>query len=242
MGSFRYVDYSLGCDTILINDKEYVELLFTDANMDCERETSSFVREDVIAKKLYYYSSSVAEGQEVLIADFGLEVGDTLQMVPGWQESPSYVLDSIYEVEFADSPYRFFHFVDQQYGYFEGLGNVWAGLLPQCNPNRYANLHDHEDSTESCEDLVAVSDWQPSSLIQCFPNPARDYVELHYSEASPDQRLRYDLYNTEGQRLLSGAINTEKTILSLENLPPGLFLLGLSREGQAVETHRIMRQ
>lgn len=237
MGSFRYVEYTLDCDSVLINGKYYQELLFEDPNTDCEKESPSFVREDTLSRQLFYYNSTLYGGEEVLLADY------TLVTFPVFddEEERKLVVDSVFTFPFWGEDRNFWRFQDQAYGYFEGVGNVWGGILPGCNPNRYAVLYDREDGTVDCSEAVSVQDIAHLQAVSIYPNPASAFVTIDW-EGDIIGKLDYQLLDLRGQLMEQGTISAESMRIELSALPVGAYLLRISQDGQLLSQHRIIHQ
>lgn len=244
MGSFRYITYTLDCDSVLINGKYYQQLLFEDPNTDCEKVSPSYVREDIETRQLFYYSSGLFAGEEVLIADYTLEVGDTLVTYPVFEdeEEQRVVVDSIFAFPFQGQERTFWRFENQAYGYFEGVGNVWGGLLPGCNPNRFAVLHDREDSPVDCDGVVGVDDQGLPIQIAYYPNPARDFLVIDWKNNRPIYGLTYQLFDPLGREVLNGQVVGQSTRIDLSTFPAGTFLLRLFLDGKPLDQQLIIRQ
>lgn len=243
MGSFRYAQYTLGCDSVLINDQYYQELFFNDPNLDCQKETPSYVREDTLTRQVFYYNSNLYDGEEVLVADYTLAVGDTLVTFPVFEgeEERRLVVDTIFNISFAGMDRTFWGFENQVYGYFEGTGNVWSGVLPSCNPNRYTVNIDREAAAIDCNGAVGTDDAVELIQLTTYPNPVRDHLSVSWQNAYAGD-LQYHFFNAHGQRLMQGKLTTSPAVLSFNTLPAGLYVLQLLQDGQVVASRRIIRQ
>ncbi len=87
----------------------------------------------------------------------------------------------------------------------------------------------------SAESLTDLSDWT------AFPNPTTEILNVRFSAAA-NQRVRYSLFNGAGQQLFARGYTTsdgENTLnMSVENLPAGVYLIRLEKDGKS-STKRI---
>lgn len=59
-----------------------------------------------------------------------------------------------------------------------------------------------------------------------YPNPTKEQITIHVN--SPGNEM-YHLIDARGVKMISGQINAGETVLSLESLPPGVYLLRIGR-------------
>lgn len=70
--------------------------------------------------------------------------------------------------------------------------------------------------------LVSVEDIVKNDQIQVFPNPAREFLQLH-SKAGPIQRVTFiDLLGRAVDTFSIG--QTTETTISLQNMEPGVYI------------------
>jgi len=82
------------------------------------------------------------------------------------------------------------------------------------------------------------SEMPESFSVEVFPNPAREFVNLHF--VGTDEAAEVELLNLSGQVLRQ--VRAEgQTRLDLQRLPTGMYILRV-RYGQQVETHKIVKQ
>ena len=77
--------------------------------------------------------------------------------------------------------------------------------------------------------------------IKVYPNPARQFVKIHYSKL-PD-KSRYALFNSAGERLAEGEIRKIITRVSLQNKVSGSYLLKLTDEKRnSIQSFKIVKE
>ena len=62
-------------------------------------------------------------------------------------------------------------------------------------------------------------------LVKAYPNPVVDWVEVQLSYFSESEELYYQLYGLNGQILVSDQITSDRTIINLQLLAAGTYLL-----------------
>ena len=73
-----------------------------------------------------------------------------------------------------------------------------------------------------------------------FPNPAVDNFTLKV-ENSELKNLSFELYNAQGQILLSKKVETEETPIELSNLASSYYILRVHDGNQAIKTFKITK-
>jgi hypothetical protein len=79
------------------------------------------------------------------------------------------------------------------------------------------------------------------STFRVYPNPARDKVEVMYTDQAGGT-WRIDLFTLQGTKILSRDIKGERTNLELHNLPPSVYLLKITDSEGRVAAIRLARQ
>lgn len=82
-GSFREVNVELSEDAITLDNKSYYKLEVENMAQDCIEPTGYYVREDTIEKQVFFMSDAMFGGEEVMIADYSLAIGDSM-VFPEW--------------------------------------------------------------------------------------------------------------------------------------------------------------
>lgn len=85
---------------------------------------------------------------------------------------------------------------------------------------------DPDNTGATTVDLITLSteDFQQISNIAVYPNPASDVIYIMNNNST---QLAYDLYNVQGQRVLSEAIPNVNSTVNVSNLNAGIYFLRL---------------
>lgn len=70
---------------------------------------------------------------------------------------------------------------------------------------------------------VGTNDFTQGSLFSVYPNPAQSILEIN--NANINKAQQYTILNSEGRAVLSGTITQPKTIVSLESIPNGVYII-----------------
>ena len=74
--------------------------------------------------------------------------------------------------------------------------------------------------------------------LRCYPNPARDLLNIEYAAQSP--QATYQIFDSMGKLMLSGTIANNTTTLSISSLKPGMYFLRVV-DGKQVSAQKIIR-
>lgn len=80
------------------------------------------------------------------------------------------------------------------------------------------------------------------TVVKTYPNPAADWLTVAHTEAFSGEALRFEVLDLMGKKLSQAWLSGEKTKVSLEDLPAGMYLWQLHSSGQVLQTGRIVRQ
>ena len=78
--------------------------------------------------------------------------------------------------------------------------------------------------------------------VKIYPNPAADWLTVAQTEAFSGEASRFEVLDLMGRTLRSVWLSGEKTEISLEDLPAGMYLWQLRIGENVVQTGRIVRQ
>ncbi|MBX2817701.1 MAG: hypothetical protein KTR24_16975 [Saprospiraceae bacterium] len=131
----------------------------------------------------------------------------------------------------------------------EGVGNLHGFLLPWVTLQELDSVRSHilrcfqneeifsnRPGIEDCEALILSASTDASPSWTCYPNPTAESITI---EGLPEKRVRYELISIGGV-LKQGTLETPS--ISLESVPPGLFLLQLYEyAGGPLGARRIVR-
>jgi hypothetical protein len=79
-------------------------------------------------------------------------------------------------------------------------------------------------------DYVGLEELPHQPLLRVWPNPATEYLSLQVDEHW--LYSQFSILNLQGQTLQRGTLEAPLTILDVQNRPPGLYLLRLTKNGK----------
>lgn len=71
-----------------------------------------------------------------------------------------------------------------------------------------------------------------AGAIKLYPNPAKGSFTLEVNHVN--ESLDYEMYNLKGERILSGSISQEKTMIDISKLIDGAYIIRLKQDGKDV--------
>ncbi len=88
-------------------------------------------------------------------------------------------------------------------------------------------------------DTTSTGQVTETSNLQIFPNPAEDMLCIKLAENSNNGQ--FQLFNMNGQTLMSGDLNEHNNWIDIQKLPPGLFIAMIKVNGQVYKNKLIIR-
>lgn len=238
MGSWSLFTSELTCDSIVIDSFTYRVLDIGGSSYQCEAQIG-YVREDVEEKRVYYRSAmedSPYYDEEVLLFDFSVSVGDSV-WIPGWGVPVR--VDSIYMKMYENGQqYKYFEVSNSVFSYYEGLGSIWWGIIPECT--QYVFMLNYSNSGENCDDVVSVEQLNPIDNIRCYPNPVTDELTINNYGGGTFNSMEYEIHNTVGQKYIEGVLSGNQATINLDHLPWGILILSIYENGRLIGQKRIM--
>jgi hypothetical protein len=76
--------------------------------------------------------------------------------------------------------------------------------------------------------------------IRLFPNPVKDELTLNIQ--IPTQGLSYQVFDMTGKQLKTENINSETSIINMQNFQGGVYILKLIQSGQEIQSFKIVKQ
>lgn len=221
------------CDTAHLNGKVYQSVLVTD-DPSIECGPGGYVREDTIEQRIYFINRFDEDNvDEILIADFSLEIGDTFEFENGWKQA---VEDVRYIDYHGSSQAKFIDFgLSSLEGFVEGHGRITTGIIDGCRTTQFPRLNGWEPSEEDCNTLTSTRDLERLNQVRVLPNPARDFLKVEVADDFVISPIQYDLISVMGSLIQKGELHNNNTIY-LRDIPKGAYYLVLKRkEGQIVK-------
>ena len=117
------------------------------------------------------------------------------------------------------------------------VGGAWGGtpddsLYPHTVEVDWVRVYEDQAIT-STEEL-------PEQVVsRIFPNPAQEQVNLEL--AASVRQAKAILYNQHGQQIQLLQVAAGQTEIDIRSLPPGIYLLTVSKDGQLIDTHRFIK-
>jgi len=74
-----------------------------------------------------------------------------------------------------------------------------------------------------------------------YPNPTTDYVVLKITDIALEN-LQYTLFDINGKTIVSKAINSFSTQITMKNFVIGMYLLKLTKNNQTIKTFKIIKK
>ncbi len=177
------------------------------------------------------------QDEEILLFDFTLEVGETVQVFAGGFEPELIVEDITYE-DFDGITRKVIHF---SYGkWIEGVGSD-RGLFWEITPNVSGYytwqecviidsevIFDHEQGVLNCI-IQSVSEIDRN--ISIYPIPADDRITVDGITG----KCSFEILDFQGRRIQSEKISPERNTIILNNdLTPGIYLIRLEMESSVL--------
>jgi hypothetical protein len=118
----------------------------------------------------------------------------------------------------------------QVFEYHGKPGNeCYVNATSATNPSNFTTL----------DNSVSVQVAEEENKLNVYPNPFDNYLEIQFPELEEKQRIL--LFDSKGVLKKSVELVDGQTVLSTEDLPPGLYVLQLSGENQGPAIRLIKR-
>jgi len=268
--SEQYEKFAINGEDTIINSIVYKKLFLF--------HTSQFYNDSAICiggirevnKKIFYYGDSVhmlkpmitynnCNGNEILLYDFSLNIGDTIneECFNGF----STVITDIDTLLIGNKLRKVFHFNTPFFNWVEGIGNVnmnnnglggllyYVGDFPAktiwlknfliCFKQNDTIIYFNNNYSE-CMPLNVPEKTVMKENIVVFPNPASDYlmIKLNNTQLLP---LTFQLFDMQGIPKLNGKITNEQIGINVASLSKGLYVLKIITN-QQIETKKVILQ
>jgi len=246
---------SLGQE-IIIDSTVYTELYR-------EEYIIGAIREDTIEKKIYFHNF----GNEIILYDFTLEVGDTINYTTNLHYTLDYfkVVDSIDSVNVNGQFHRRWYLTNSLAGltdiWIEGIGSVYRyGLLYPNDPDIvldgsipyfgcFSNdtiIYVNENSCDyscPCESwIVKLFEEQPNKEhVDIFPIPFEDFIIIDLKQ-NLNEYTNVQIFTTDSRLIYTENINYHKSIyIGTSIFSSGLHIVKLSNDN-CCELHKIIKK
>jgi hypothetical protein len=209
--------------------------------------------------KVFYKSYPVIDSTEILLYDFGVQVGDTFRL----NHQGNFAYDGIVLGDFIvhtidsmlinDSYHKKIHFFSNhdEFMWIESIGS-FEGFFPfvrgfesnygfYCfftqgigiDINRIGEYPNYEIVAQPCQYIdIEVNE---NVNVNISPNPASDYITIQ----SEFKNLNYELYDFSGKTILNGKVNSKIDVSQLES---GIYFLRIFQDNVVIQTQKIVKE
>lgn len=212
----------------------------------------TFVREDVVAKKVY----KLVNGVDTLIYDFSMNEGDTIVQ---------YGNTFIAHIDYVDLPnvglrkritlQSIEQYCDQSLTqmWIEGVGSTKHPFYPNynmysvCSSGGGYNIatkcsfqNGNRVFGTDCQLQLSQENFTPQSKeVKFYPNPFS--TQMNIISPNDFENASFKLYNSVGQLVLErNNLNGKSITLERENLSNGIYLIQLFQEGKMLTTNKLV--
>lgn len=221
------------------------------------------LRENTTEKKVYLTITEPQYIEDVLLYDFSMEVGDSIEMLNPITPFPPnggyFLLDSIKLLPLADgNPYQHFYFSptpantisSQNAIWVEGVGSLSIINAPGGHPDinevghlscsflnmelRYSNL----DSINACEPVqLSLNEFLNDLEIQLFAQGEKNRFLIVPAEKITEVAV----FNISGKKLKTlSFFNQNQIPLDLTEFKPGIYILKVSLTNYSTRTFKVI--
>lgn len=253
----QYIYYFNG-DSI-INDTEYLKLyergeVSHEIGITVEfNRFNSLVRQE--EKKVY----EIVGGEEILIYDFDLEIGDVFpDLIDRYYNNSLFpeTVESIDSVLINNNYHKVFYGMGNG-PLVEGIGHGQGAFFnePIFGPldhffvlHCYRQLGEVEyivDQWSECNFNVSVERYGGNTKFSIFPNPTTNYLNVSIPDVPAEFRsntLELKLTNLQGQTVFAQSLNTLDVtfIMDVAEYSSGVYFLSLVSEGVELNTQKVI--
>lgn len=207
-------------------------------------------RNDIANKKVFYIRYWDTQNEEVLLYDFNLEIGDTIQTYlttdigsidPKIVEEIDSVLISSVNDTYAKR-YKLSDYLLDLY-IIEGLGSM-GGLVDQilegfeydnkviCFQNDNDDLNWDNGGNNSCDIISSV--YEPkltNTNLRLSPNPAANHIEVLLKDAMNSSNPLINIYQINGLLVQSIPMRSTSVNLNIEDYHSGVYIIEIESDG-----------
>ncbi|MCB0650825.1 MAG: T9SS type A sorting domain-containing protein [Saprospiraceae bacterium] len=217
MNNYNYGYLLVTCDTVEINEKQYVLLRGTSSTGLNECGAVSYVREDTSERKIYFLPEADENLEELLLIDYTLEQGDTFFLHNGWGQQ---VVDTVRYIEFWGQTAKFIDFgCAPCEGFIEGFGMYSSGPSINCEGYSYISGYEIVD----CDEVNEVAEVVPSDAVLVYPNPAGDNLNIAIKTPSITYPVLLEIRSLTGELLVEKPVFSSHISLEMDGLPMGIL-------------------
>jgi hypothetical protein len=212
-----------------------------------------FMREDTTARKVFIWTlGDNPDGEEVLLYDFNLQVGDTIPASGYVTGGIDCVIYSIEDFLLLNGEVRKkYHYSGLDSYYIESIGGssglfqrFWQGFgfwwQTMCVEQNGVDLHSPGGGNIICNWLSLGTDEESFPEVSIYPNPSSGnfVLEIGTSEFG-NSNVKLNIFNAMGQQIFSEPIQSARNSIQL---PPisGIYFWQLQNHANTVKFGKIM--
>ncbi len=237
--SYMFLKYSINLDPTDTTSSTVVGYYRIDGQKVFYLQDSSYANSSTGMYNSVYFNT----GQEILLYDFGIQIGDTFSLsdTTYFLGQAKLVLTQIDTVQISSDPVRRFIFTPenlsncfstQNYYWYEGIGSIY-GFFPNffCFENEITFDCFHENNIDYVFYLqpgddcmnITLGENHPSKVnhISVFPNPTNGQINI-VSDFNDDNVVITDM---TGKWISSFSFSVGNNLIDIQYLSPGLYFL-----------------
>lgn len=222
-GNFSDYQYTLSDELIIFNGKEYARIEFTGSAF-----ADIYLHENINDRTVYaYYPES---GDEYLLYDFNLEVGDDLPLSGffNYNEFEEAVIEEItYENVFG---------LENIKTYSAGGIKIHEGIGTNAGLFTLIGAIDDMYYLADFQTTMSTSEENTKSKTKIYPNPFSDKIQIQNSEEIKELQL-FDLQG----KLISTNKNLDKLNSKLSSLSNAVYFLKIQFKNNKSETIKLIK-
>lgn len=129
------------------------------------------------------------------------------------------------------------------YTYYKGLGGPYLNCDDGYNGGDFSTyiVYYKKGSTSSGTPLIIAADNEIKSDHSCyvFPNPAKTSIQVKTNQTSPAEFVLMDM---KGQVILTKELKALEEIISIENIPQGVYVYRISFSDKQTESGKLVKE
>jgi hypothetical protein len=195
---------------------------------------AALMREDTTTRQVfciplqfdYFYQTECPVGQESMLYDFSLSVGDTVNTCTATE---LFSIEEIGVTNFQNIQTKYFQFSINSSRYYEGIGSDFGLFEFMFTPVKSSNLWqvylEFYCPTSDCPFLVGTTEMTTKRRVVVYPNPAKNFIEVEFPYGILPENCQIELISTQGNILNRVIPNASKTTLPIPYYKPGIYLI-----------------
>jgi hypothetical protein len=225
--------------------------LYSGNSLDESGYLIGLLREDSTQQKVYFWNN----GEEHLIYDFDVEVGDDVSSWGAWMEQ-NLTITSVENVVVDGTNRKKIGF-DDQWGeayWIEGMGSVYGlldgalGNIVDYSPVITCFYHDNDliwDNPEDnsvCGAVLNVEEFLGNEP-KLYPNPFDDYIKIDWNMGDFIGEKNIRIYSSTGLLVHESNMYSDFIVAEgLQDVASGLYTLSIQLDGKPLVSGRILKK